>query len=179
MILLGPASDDARIIVKSLCEARQEWPHFGAVITIEDPDEPEPLRLRGGDVRQLILKFHDIDFEHPRWRSPEQKHVVKALQFARSASGKRLLVHCHAGLSRSPAIALAVIADRMGKGREEEAMAELASLVPSCVPNMAIVRLADAVLCRGGALTDAVRKHEEKSGPAKRVRLLKVLAAGA
>ena len=55
-------------------------------------------------------------------------------------------------MSRSPAIALAILAEWLGSGREEEAVAELLKVVPLCTPNSLLVELADKFLGRNGEL---------------------------
>ena len=57
-----------------------------------------------------------------------------------------LLIHCRAGMSRSPAITLAIFADWLGEGREEEAVGELLKTAPLCTPNQLVVETADRVL---------------------------------
>ena len=63
-----------------------------------------------------------------------------------------LLIHCHARISRSSAIALAVIAKRLGSGKEEEAVNTLEHINPNCRPNKSIVEMADELLERDGKL---------------------------
>ena len=60
-------------------------------------------------------------------------------------------------MSRSPAIALAIIADWLGARREEEALRELLKVVHLCTPNGLIVEIADRVLERKGGLVEACK----------------------
>lgn len=110
----------ALIHVCSLTEAAETAANFDAVITIEDVDFVDGLRL---PANQLVLLFDDVDVADKY--GPQKERVRAALEFARQHIGCRLLVHCKAGQARSPAILLAIIADRLGPGREADAVAEL------------------------------------------------------
>ena len=77
---------------------------------------------------------------------PEKKHVERALEFADGIGNGSLIIHCVAGISRSSAIALAVIAKSLGIGEEEESIKELQIFNPYCLPNKLVVRLADEIL---------------------------------
>lgn len=90
--------------------------------------------------------------------APTLAHITQALDFARQQEGP-IVVHCTAGVSRSPAIVLAILADRMGPGHEAEAVAALFAHGPSH-PNPGIVALADTALGRNGALIDALEAHQ-------------------
>ena len=80
-----------------------------------------------------------------------------------------LLIHCQVGVSRSTAIALAILADRLGPGQEGEALQALLRLRPQAIPNLLVVSLADDLLARNGALRRAVSAWDETI-PANKVR---------
>ena len=69
-----------------------------------------------------------------------------------------LLIHCHAGISRSSAIALAVIARRLGSRKEEVAVNTLEHINPNCRPNKSIVEKTDEFLERDGKLYKEVNE---------------------
>jgi predicted protein tyrosine phosphatase len=50
------------------------------------------------------LEMDDIEFEDPRYHTPNIKHIEKAMHFAKTVEDK-LVVHCTAGVCRSSAIA--------------------------------------------------------------------------
>ena len=83
-------------------------------------------------------------------------HIKRALEFADKIKDGSLLIHCCAGISRSSAIALAVIAKRLGSGKEEEAVKTLEHINPNCRPNKSIVEMTDELLERDGKLYDKV-----------------------
>ena len=125
---------------------------YDGVITIEDSLVDEPLRINQADCPQLVLCFDDIASPKDDWVLPNKKHVQSALNFADELRGGSLLIHCHAGISRSSAVALAIIAKGLGAGKEKQAFKELERINPNCAPNALVIWLTDEILERGGAL---------------------------
>ena len=128
---------------------------YDGIITIEDSEIAEPFRVKSDYPPQRVLTFDDITAPIDNWVVPEEYHVRSALVFARQWDQPSLLIHCHAGMSRSPAIALAILADWLGAGREDEAMKELIKLAPLCTPNRLVLEIADRVLGQAGCLVEA------------------------
>src|SRR6478736_9862584 len=88
--------------------------------------------------------------------APSMDDIQRALQFFRNACSdpnSKILVSCDYGASRSPALAYVFIADQLSVGQESEAFRLLLEIRPDAVPNGLVVRLGDAYLKRGGALT--------------------------
>ena len=132
---------------------------YGAVITIEDSNAASPFRLKATTPRQLILKFDDVIHQFGDLIIPTELHIKSALDFIeQEADRKPILIHCHAGLSRSPAIALAILARWFGQSHEEAAVKMLLSIEPLSSPNSLIVALADELLQHKGKLVAAVKK---------------------
>jgi predicted protein tyrosine phosphatase len=137
------------------------------VLSILDPGWPEPEMLRRFDVhRRLRLHFHDVIEPVPGWIAPERWDVDLLLAFARDIDvieapdeefGAHLLVHCHAGVSRSTAAAMLILAQRHADRPADEAVAEVARMRPQAWPNLRILELGDAALGRGGAIVSAAR----------------------
>ena len=50
-----------------------------------------------------------------KWVEPQEIHIEKALASTDKIGDGELLIHCHAGISRSSAIALAIIAKGLGE----------------------------------------------------------------
>ena len=125
---------------------------YDGIITIEDTTIREPFRVQTNEPKQLILRFDDINQPMDDYVIPQMSHIKRALEFADKIEDGSLLVHCHAGISRSSAIALAVIAKRLGSGKEEEAVNTLEHINPNCRPNKSIVEMADELLERDGKL---------------------------
>jgi hypothetical protein len=72
-----------------------------------------------------------------------------------------LLIHCWAGVSRSTAITLAIIADRPGPDHESDALSELLELAPEAAPRFLVTQHADTLLERHGALLAVVQARDE------------------
>ncbi|WP_458098263.1 tyrosine phosphatase family protein [Roseomonas sp. WA12] len=164
-------SNNEPIVVSALNWARRQKRDFSAVLTLEDPDQLVTHQLRFHQQPHpdhLVLRFVDLDTAPPPayaampiFRMADRTDIERALKFGRdSLGGRRLLVHCNAGVGRSTAIALAIIADRLGRGREQDALNELVRLRPGAVPNLHVLALADEILGRAGALVQAVRDWE-------------------
>ena len=130
---------------------------YDGIITIENSEIEEPFRVESEYPPQRVLMFDDIAAPIDNWVVAEEYHVRSALVFARQWDQPSLLIHCHAGMSRSPAIALAILADWLGEGREDEAVKELIKVAPLCTPNMLVVNISDRVLGRAGRLVDVVQ----------------------
>ncbi|NUB11255.1 hypothetical protein GAY28_00215 [Azospirillum brasilense] len=111
----------------------------------------------------LVMQFDDIGIDrYGPYSGPTMQHVTAALDFARAARDREpdgtLVVHCLHGRSRSTAIALAILADQHGPGRETEAVAALLRQDEDSRmhPNPLLVSLADAAMLRTGALEQAL-----------------------
>ena len=130
---------------------------YDGVITIEDSQIEHPFRIEGDFPLQRVIRFDDVVFSGDEWIAPEEYHIQSALGFSQLWEQPSLLIHCHAGMSRSPAIALAIIADSMGKGEEAAAVRELLKTVPLCTPNQRVVEITDRILDRGGALLETLK----------------------
>jgi predicted protein tyrosine phosphatase len=144
--------------IKSLSRARNAKRRYDAVISVEDPRAPRKSRLRFHNAPHpdhLVLRFEDIDMPDGSFAAARPEHVAAAIGFAREHVHDRLLVHCHVGVCRSTATGLAILADRLGAGRERDAVAALVSSNPDARPTLALLELADEALGRAGALVDA------------------------
>lgn len=151
------------LAVMSLSQARRHKREFDAVITAEDPGCRPGLRMRFHRPLapvQLVLLFEDVDDDTLGIQCATEDQVERAIDFARSHRAGSLLVHCFHGVGRSAAIALAILADRHGAGREAEALTALLRIRPEATPNLVVVRHADQILSRGGRLLSALAGWE-------------------
>ena len=130
---------------------------YDGVITIEDSSIQEPFRVTGAAPSQLVLKFDDISSPIDDFIMPQERHIRAGLEFARQWEQPSLLIHCKAGMSRSPAMALAILADWLGEGYEEEAVRELIKVSRLCTPNKHMIELMDQVLDRSRNLEEACK----------------------
>lgn len=137
------------------------------VLSILDPGWPDPPELaKLGMYRRLRLHFHDVIEPRPDRIAPERWDVELLLAFGRdlanapgAAEGSHLLVHCHAGVSRSTAAAVLILAQHHPDRPAEEAMREIARLRPRAWPNLRMLEIGDAALGRGGEIVLAARAH--------------------
>ena len=137
------------------------------VLSILDPGWPEPEALSIFDVHQrLRLRFHDVIESQPGWIAPERWDVELLLAFARglNASGEtHLLIHCHAGVSRSTAAAALVLAQARADRPADEVLREVVRLRPRAWPNLRILEFGDDILGRGGEIVEAARAHYRRA----------------
>lgn len=109
------------------------------------------VRLNMNDTRPLGL---DDMTEYLAWDGPAPRHVQQLLEFFPKIDGP-VFVHCHAGWSRSPAVALLYLAWCLGPDREAEAVTALREVTPKIIPNEAVVALGDLAMKRRRRLFDA------------------------
>jgi predicted protein tyrosine phosphatase len=139
------------------------------VLSILDPGWPEPEALRAFDVhRRLKLHFHDVIEALPGWVAPERWDVELLLAFARDLgtipgaadaepTHPHLLVHCHAGVSRSTAAAILILAQRDPAQPARDVVGRVIRLRPRAWPNLRMIEFGDALLGRDGDIVAAVR----------------------
>lgn len=154
------------------------------VLSILDPDRPEPEAFRAyAPHRRLELRFHDIIDPTPECVMPRREDVERLLVFGRGltdeagAAGAHLLVHCHAGISRSTAAAALLLVQARPARPAEEAFAAIAAVRPRAWPNLCILELGDALLGRGGEIVAAAHAHYRRALAAQ-PELALVMAAG-
>jgi predicted protein tyrosine phosphatase len=139
------------------------------VLSILDPDWPEPESLWAYDPhRHTTLRFHDKIQPGPDLLLPQTEHVEAILNFGRSlmADAERqpahLLVHCHAGISRSTA-AMAMLLAQADPGEDEDTVfACIQDLRPQAWPNSLMIGFADELLGREGRLSSALSRFHAR-----------------
>jgi predicted protein tyrosine phosphatase len=135
------------------------------VLSILDPAFPDPVALEAFTTRQrLALRFHDVIDEREGAIAPQAADVERLLRFGREldqAQPERpyLLVHCHAGVSRSTAAMFLLLAQARPDRPAAEALAALCRVRPGAWPNLRLVEHGDALLGRRGELLAALRAH--------------------
>lgn len=132
------------------------------VLSILDPDWPDPEAFEAFPRHaRATLRFDDVVDPGPGYEPPEAGHIADILAFGDRLGGEpvtHLLVHCHAGVSRSTAAA-AILMAASHPGREPDAFRVIADIRPRSWPNSRMIALADAALGRGGALIAALKAH--------------------
>jgi predicted protein tyrosine phosphatase len=130
------------------------------LLSILDPDLPAPQSLALFAVhRRLELRFHDVIEPQPGWVAPEAADVERLLAFgAELGRQAHLLVHCHAGVSRSTAAAALILAQQQPELPAAAALERVLRLRPQAWPNLRILELGDTLLGRGGEIVAAAAR---------------------
>lgn len=126
------------------------------VLSIIDTYEPRPPALDGFGARidHELIRFDDVVAEYPGFEACTPAHIARMLEFGErvhAAPASHVLVHCHAGVSRSTAAA-AILMAQHAPGQEEAAFLKLLELRKHGWPNTRMVEFADELLKRDGAL---------------------------
>jgi predicted protein tyrosine phosphatase len=135
------------------------------VLSILDPVFPDPPAFESfGAHRRLALRFHDVIGERTGMIAPCIDDVKQLLEFGREMTAApepapSLLVHCHAGISRSSAAMYLLLAQARPDLPAVEILAAVRGVRPAAWPNMLLVEYGDELLGRDGALVSALRRH--------------------
>ena len=164
-----------RITVCGLEElAGQREARVSHVLSILDPDWPVPEAFGTfGEHEKLELRFHDVIEPTKGQIVPTEAHVAELLAFGRDLMSEppadaHLLVHCHAGISRSTASMALILAQGLPQRSGREIMQEVLRIREKAWPNLRITEIGDAMLGRGGALVAAaheIYRHQLKIRP--------------
>ena len=134
------------------------------VLSILDPDAPEPPVFGSfSEHERLELRFDDVIEDFPDKVAPRRQDVEEILAFGRDLVGEsfataHLLVHCHAGVSRSTAAMTLILAQARSDLAGDEILAEVLRIRSLAWPNLRIIELGDALLGRNGAIVSAVSR---------------------
>lgn len=146
-------------------EHKDRW---DALISIGDPNR-EPPKGFHNIKNKLRLEFHDVDgsLANDDWTKkheviPNEGHVRQIISFVsplKDVEGE-MLIHCHAGVSRSTATCFITHCLWMGPGEEDRAMQ--ATFEDSeqdwIFPNDIMVEIADDILDRSGEMVKAIHR---------------------
>lgn len=132
------------------------------VLSIVDPDRA-PLEAFGsyGEHARLELRFHDIIEEVEGLEAPQPHHVEQVLTFGRDImrepeSLRHLLVHCHAGVSRSTAAMTLLLAQAQPHLSAPEVLRQVLAIRSKAWPNLRMLTFGEQQLRRPGEFTQAV-----------------------
>lgn len=129
----------------------------GRVISLLDPASPFPElgpRFLG---RHLRLRFHDVHVSAENHVMPSTEHVGDLLKFlVLWDRSDPLLIHCRAGIGRSPAAAFIAVCFANPSADEREIAVALRRAAPLARPNEGLIRVADSEMGRGGRMRNAI-----------------------
>src|ERR1700722_20281381 len=115
------------------------------VLSILDPDWPEPSEFALWQRHdRLQLRFYDVIDGTDLMAPPGADHVAAILEFGRGLPTDRpvhLLVHCHAGVSRSTAAALLLLAQRDPARDPGDIVDDIVRRRPQAWPNLRIIEI--------------------------------------
>jgi predicted protein tyrosine phosphatase len=160
------------IVICGIDDMRQFRGKVTHVVSVVDPDDGRfILELGVPRERRLTLYCDDVESRQEakarerampgcRCIAPTRSMVQKALKFGRALTAKdSLLVHCGHGISRSTAIAFAILCQDKPETPEIEVLKEIVRIRAVASPNVLIVRYADALLSRKGRMNEALELH--------------------
>ncbi len=146
--------------------ATLETKTVAAVLSIEHPgvekgqkgSAPRLAEHGFGHIPQRVLAFWDS--EQIVHNGPDPAQVAEGVAFVLEHLGKGpVLVHCHAGKSRSVAIVLGALALAHPEQDENFLIEKLLEIRAISAPNILVVEMVDALSGRAGRLLRAVLDH--------------------
>jgi predicted protein tyrosine phosphatase len=107
--------------------------------------------------KHLRIAVSDIETPLEGHILPATRHIEQLLAFAQEWDrATPLVIHCYAGVSRSPAAAF-IAACALAPGRPEREVARrLRVASPTATPNPRLIALADSMLERRGRMVQAI-----------------------
>ena len=134
------------------------------VLSILDPEQPDPEAFQNfGAHHRTLLRFHDEIEPRSGVVLPAREHVEEIIAFGRSLADTarqdregHLLVHCHAGISRSTAAMATLLAQVYPDRDEASIFARLLAMRPKAWPNSRMIGYADEMLGRDGRMLHAL-----------------------
>jgi predicted protein tyrosine phosphatase len=127
------------------------------IVSLLDPDFTFPDFGSGYADRHLRIRLHDVHLTSGDQIVPAARHITALLTFlgdwTRTAP---LLIHCRAGIGRSPAAAFVAACFCNPRADEFEIAQALRIASPVARPNEALVELADVAMGRCGRMREAI-----------------------
>lgn len=137
--------------VTSISNAHAASPSMTKIISLVDPGTNPPVH----DARCHVEHFHDISYPGGEFIAPDGTKIGNVLRFSETfTEDDRILVHCSQGISRSTAIAIAVLVQHGTSPRD--AADHVRKLQPAMKPNILVIGHADRILNQDGELIRAV-----------------------
>jgi predicted protein tyrosine phosphatase len=130
------------------------------VLSLLDPDWADPPAFAAfAPHHRVALRFHDVIEPKADRIPPSSRDVERLLALGLElidAPQSHLLIHCHAGVSRSTAAAALILAQAWPDRPARVAFDAVANIRPRAWPNMRILELGDGLLGRDGEIVAAV-----------------------
>lgn len=134
------------------------------VLSILDPGWPEPEAFERFPAHwRMTLRFHDVIDAQPGLVAPRREDVGLLLDFGReveaAGAAAHLLIHCHAGISRSTAAAALLLAQAAPNRPPADIFAEIGRRRPRAWPNLLLIEHGETALRRPGGLVAAAAEQ--------------------
>jgi predicted protein tyrosine phosphatase len=131
------------------------------VLSILDPGWPDPEAfIEFAPHHREALRFNDVIGLRPEMVLPDESLIERLLGFGRDVEVAgdlaHLLIHCHAGVSRSTAAATLLLAQENPGRSAADIVTEVGELRPRAWPNLLMLELGEAALGRRGEFVPAV-----------------------
>ncbi len=127
-----------------------------SLLTLINPDFPVTRPATIDASKHLRLSLADIVAPDGDHIAPTESHVLDMLAFAQAWDRSApLLIHCYAGVSRSTAAAMIIVAALRPERDEYDIAQTLRQRSPTATPNPLLICHADAHLQRSGKLIAA------------------------
>jgi len=148
------------LVITSVDDAPLHCASAECIISFGDPGAAAPSGFHKVPKR-LRLEVHDIVEREDGKIAPTRAHVEEIVRFADVIKDARgmVLIHCHAGISRSTASMTILLAEARPETDEDTLFAHIREIRPQAWPNSRMIGIADGLLGRGGRLVDALRRH--------------------
>lgn len=131
------------------------------IITLMQDEAMSDLPSRVDLYNYLHLDLADVLRSTPRWRAATPSQIVQLVRFVREWSKNShapLVVHCHAGRSRSPAAAYIALCSLNPQVSEKRIVEVMKAASSDLSPNMRMIALADKILKRDGRMFEAAKR---------------------
>lgn len=124
-----------------------------------DPDSSYSFT---GTIDYHIEYFHDIEESTGQFIAPTIEQIGRFMVWAKTfTEDDRVLVHCHAGISRSTAVAIGVL---VLHGMEPiDAFMHIQSVRPQLYPNKLIISQIDEILGKNGEMMEAYKEWKKNN----------------
>lgn len=127
------------------------------VVSLLSPDQKPPRFASIPKADHLCLAFNDVAAATPGMVAASSAQAQAFFDFVDDwDQANPMLLHCWAGISRSPAAVYAVLCRFQPDASEEAHAAALRKLSATCTPNPLFVAHADALLAREGRMVNAI-----------------------
>lgn len=150
------------LIITSCLECKKANTDYNADFVICIGPDYDHTHATTGLKDRFVANFVDVEDPNESDLAPNENDIIKLIDFGKEILEKQYrcgLVHCFAGVSRSPAVVYLLYCLWLGPGKEYKAMklTEQSAIFGGIDPNTLIIKLGDKVLGRNGAMVGAFK----------------------